>query len=68
MNNIYLCDDYKFHNSTLYIWNPKHIGMVSDVEAFNTYLSESMKTYDAVVCPELFTDEDGNKPNTVIFK
>ena len=68
MNNVYTCAGYQFENEVLTIYQPKHIGMVSDVESFNTYLSNSMKQYDAIVCPSLFTDENGNKPKIVVFK
>ena len=68
MNNVYICADYQFENEVLTIYQPKHIGMVSDVESFNTYLFDPMKQYDAIICPSLFTDENGNKPKIVLFK
>ena len=68
MNNVYICDDYQFENEVLTIHQPKHIGMVSDIESFNTYLFDSMRQWNAIVCPSLFTDENGNKPKIVLFK
>ena len=67
MNNVYICDDYQFENEVLTVNQPKHVGMVNDVESFNTYLFDSMRQWNAIVCPELFMDENGNKPKIVVF-
>jgi actin-related protein len=65
MKLIYVCDDYECKDSILTIHRPISVGMVRDIEAFNELVSDTK--YNDIICPELFIDENGNTPKTVIF-
>jgi hypothetical protein len=65
MKTVYTCEDYKIHNGTLTVHNPVLAGMIKDEDGFKTLLSNH--SYNAIVCPDLFVDENGNRPNVVVF-
>jgi hypothetical protein len=65
MKSVYTCSNYQFENLVLTVYKHNLIGMVNDVKSFNELISKCK--YDAIVCPELFRDENGVAPEMVVF-
>ncbi len=65
MHQVFKCENYKSVDNVLTIFNGELVGMVRDSDGFNI-LSE-MIVYNAIVCPALYSDENGNKCDIVIF-
>ena len=63
---VYQCDDFSFSFGVLTIYDGYIVGMVKDLKGFNN-LCEN-QDYNAIVIPELYKDEFGNRINSVIFK
>jgi len=57
---VYKCDDYDFNDGVL----------VAQIETLTEWAVVETLTgmYDVMICPNMFTDKDGNKPNIAIFK
>jgi hypothetical protein len=66
LHPVYKCDDFKMESGQLTIYNAELVAMVSSLSDFNAF-TYTLK-YDAVICPQWYTDEDGNKVKIVIFK
>jgi hypothetical protein len=67
MKPVYTCEDYEFKDSVLTIYKPTLVAMVLNAEGFDS-VTKTIQ-YDAIVCPDLFTDwKDNSKANLVIFK
>ena len=64
-HEVFICEDYDVVNGILVMLNAKLIGRVDSVSAFNTLTG--LVKYDAIVCPDLFTDAEGKKVNGFIF-
>ena len=64
---VYKCDDYDFNGSVLTIYNGV---LVAQIKTLTEWIVVETLTgmYDVMICPNMFTDKDGNKPNIVIFK
>lgn len=67
MHPIYKCEDYTLHtNSVLIVTSPNLIGYVKDNDSFADFLN--LVEYDAIVCPSLFKNKDGQSAKIVLFK
>ena len=67
MYQVFKCKDYKLVDNVLTIFNGELVGMVRDEDGFNTLLWSGMIVYNAIVCPALYSDENGNKCDIVVF-
>jgi hypothetical protein len=67
LHQVYKCDDYyfDFSNTEVTIINPVLIGMISNLEYFESFCTNG---YDAVICPGILVSENGDKPSVVHFK
>lgn len=63
---LYICNDFKFENKTLTITDVLGILKSNDKNVMNNFIDKS--NYNAVVCPELFMDENKDKPNKIIIE
>ena len=65
-HEVFICEDYTVENNILIIYKPQLSGMVESISTFNELTT--LIEYDAIVCPNLFTDAKGKKINGFIFK
>ena len=67
MHPVYKCEDYTLHtNSILVVTTPIIVGYIKDADSFADFLS--LVKYDAIICPSLFKNKDGQSPKIVLFK
>jgi hypothetical protein len=64
---VYKCDDYDFNDGVLIIYNAELVAQIKNITDWET-ISSHVGMYDTMICPNMFTDKDGNKANIVIFK
>jgi hypothetical protein len=64
---VYKCDDYDFNNDILIIYNAELIAQIKTLTEW-AVVETLTGIYDTMICPNMFTDKDGNKANIVIFK
>lgn len=67
LHPIYKCEDYDFNDGILIIYNAELVGQVRDITDWDT-VSNYVGMYDAMICPNMFRDKDGNTANIVVFK
>tara|TARA_R110000822_G_scaffold254058_1_gene380446 strand:+ start:940 stop:1146 length:207 start_codon:yes stop_codon:yes gene_type:complete len=65
-HEVFSCEDYHVRDGILIMLNATLIGRIDSISAF-IKLTALVK-YDAIVCPDLFTDVEGRKVNGFIFK
>ena len=63
---VYKCEDCKFENGQLIIYDGELVALVRNADDFNAFIY-TLK-YNAVVCPELYKSENGETVKIVIFK
>ena len=67
--SVFICEDYKIqknsNGSILIMVGASEIGKVDSIELFNELAT--MSSHNAIVCPDLMVDEDGDKLNAFIF-
>jgi hypothetical protein len=66
MMKVYKCDNYEVVDTLLVIYNSVLVGEVDSITSF-VKLTQ-LVNYNSIVCPELFTDVDGNKIKGLIHK
>ena len=68
-HSVFICEDYKIqknsNGSILIMEGASEIGKVDSIELFNELATIS--SHNAIVCPDLMVDEDGDKLNAFIF-
>jgi hypothetical protein len=68
-HSIFVCEDYVVNKSSgisvLVMMGAKEFGKVDSLESFNAIISAS--PFNAICCPDLMVDEDGEKINAYIF-
>ena len=63
----YVCDDFELTNSEVLVIFGNYAEFTSnDREVVEQFMNNS--SYNAVVCPAIFTDEFGVQPKRIIFK
>jgi hypothetical protein len=65
-HEVFICADYDIIDGILVMYTAELIGRVDSIPAFNRLTA--LTKYDAIVCPDLFTDVTGKKINGFIFK
>jgi hypothetical protein len=65
MHQVFKCENYKSVDNVLTVFNGELVGMVKDKDGFN--ILSNMIVYNAIVCPALYSDENGNKCDIVVF-
>jgi hypothetical protein len=68
-HSIFICEDYTINKdagvSILVMVGAKEFGKVDSIESFNAIVSAS--PFNAICCPDLMVDEDGDKIKAYIF-
>lgn len=67
LHPVYKCDDYDFDGFVLTLYNAELVAQIRTVTEWRV-LEGYVGTYDAMVCPDMFKDKDGNTASIVIFK
>jgi hypothetical protein len=65
-HEVFICEDYDVKDGILVMLNATLIGKVDSISAFNRLTT--LTNYNAIVCPDLFTDVVDKKINGFIFK
>ena len=65
-HEVFICADYDVKDNILVIYAAELIGRVDSISAFNRLTT--FTNYNAIVCPDLFTDVVDKKINGFIFK
>ena len=63
---VYKCEDFKMESGQLTIYDAQLVAMVRSLEDFNAFIFS--QKYNAIICPQLYKDADGNEVKIVIFK
>lgn len=63
---VYKCDDYEVVEGLLVMYNSQVVGRVDSITSFIKLTQ--LVNYNTIVCPELFTDVNGNKVKGIVFK
>ena len=64
-HEVFICEDYNVKDGILIMLNATLLGRVDSISAFNRLTA--LTNYNAIVCPDLFTDVQGVKINGFIF-
>jgi hypothetical protein len=64
---VYKCDDYDFNDSVLTIYNSVLVAQIKTLTEWDT-VSSHVGMYDAMICPSMYKDHNGNTADIVIFK
>lgn len=64
-HEVFICEDYDVKDGILVMLNATLIGRVDSISAFIKLTA--LSKYDAIICPDLFTDVEGKKINGFIF-
>lgn len=64
-HEVFICEDYDVKDGILIMLNATLLGRVDSISAFNRLTA--LTNYNAIVCPDLFTDVEGKKINGFIF-
>jgi len=64
---VYKCDDYDFNDGVLIIYKAELVAQIKNITDW-AVVETLTGMYDVMICPNMFTDKDGNKPNIAIFK
>jgi len=64
-HEVFICEDYDVKDGILVMLNATLIGKVDSIPAFNRLTA--LTNYNAIVCPDLFTDVEGKKIDGFIF-
>jgi len=63
---VYKCEDYWMDQGQLTIYDAQLVAMVSNVDDFNAFTSSL--DFNAIICPQLYKNDDGEVAKLVIFK
>jgi hypothetical protein len=64
---VYKCDDYDFNDGVLIIYNAELVAQIKNITDWDT-VSAHVGMYDAMICPSMYKDHNGNTANIIIFK
>jgi len=64
-HEVFICEDYDVKDGILVMLNATLIGRVDSISAFIRLTA--LANYNAIVCPDLFTDVEGKKIDGFIF-
>jgi hypothetical protein len=64
---VYKCDDYDFNDGVLIIYKAELVGQIKNITDWDT-VSRHIGMYDAMICPSMYKDRNGNTADIVIFK
>jgi len=64
---VYKCDDYDFNDGVLIIYNAELVAQIKNITDWDT-VSSHVGMYDAMICPSMYKDHNGNTADIVIFK
>jgi hypothetical protein len=67
LHPVYKCDDYDFNGSVLTLYNAELVAQIRTVTEWRV-LEEYVGMYDAMVCPDMFKDKDGQTADIILFK
>jgi len=63
---VYKCEDYWMDQGQLTIYDAQLVAMVGNVNDFNAFVHSL--DYKAIICPQLYKNDDGETAKLVIFK